>query len=164
MEAKLLNYTKTPIPVLMSSPTPNYSIMQSLLSMTSSSSASSTTNALSYHQSSLTSSHLSRTSTVSSSPQRKGGGGGDDGGGSGVGSGRSVMTKKQEKSFIRNTINLINNHSSRTIAKDLVLSAARKQKYANAAKQRLLADQNNSRLGWNLTLTLSLSNFPFLLV
>lgn len=155
METKLLNYSKTPIPVLVSSPSPSYEIMQSLLSTAPFSQpppphpphppplASSYMIDSSPHRSSslLDKKHSSKqptttTTTTSTSAAASS---------STTSRASAALTKKQEKTFIRNTINLINNHSSRTIAKDLVLSAARKQKHAAANKR--LASQEHSHLG-----------------
>lgn len=161
MESKLLNYSKTPIPVLVSSPSPSYEIMQSLLSksgdlatslpLSSSSSpiksfakthnnssnnhhhknhtiihATSSSHHNSHHDDHQHQQQIMSTATSNAASKR--------------------FTKKQEKSFIRNTINLINNHSSRTIAKDLVLSATRKHKAAHRAQRNLLISEN-SHLG-----------------
>ena len=157
METKLLNYSKTPIPVLVSSPSPSYEIMQSLLSTAPFSQpppphpphppplASSYMIDSSPHRSSsiLDKKHSSKqptttTTTTSTSAAASS---------STTSRASAALTKKQEKTFIRNTINLINNHSSRTIAKDLVLSAARKQKHAAANKRLVLASQEHSHLG-----------------
>lgn len=151
MENKLLNYSKTPIPVLVSNPLPNYEIMQSLLSKSSdltalqpfsSSSSPSKTNKNNnnnnshnhissiHHHTNMTTPTTTTTAnnmamTSSANAKRL-----------------SLAKRQQEKSFIRNTINLINNHSSRTIAKDLVLSATRKHKAAHRAQRNLLISEN----------------------
>lgn len=188
MESKLLNYSKTPIPVLVSSPSPNYEIMQSLLSKSSdiaisqplsSSSSSSTVSpskclARSYNTitTSLSNSlnfvnnknkaHKPTTNIIVATPNNTNTNSNiksNNGKNSGTNSSKNTpslsssasvsmsLAKKQEKSFIRNTINLINNHSSRTIAKDLVLSATRKHKAAHRAQRNLLISEN-SHLGF----------------
>lgn len=151
MENKLLNYSKTPIPVLVSNPLPNYEIMQSLLSkssdltalqplsFSSSPSKTSKNNHINNHHHQLSSIHHTNmttpttTTTAANSMAMT----------SSANAKRlSLAKRQQEKSFIRNTINLINNHSSRTIAKDLVLSATRKHKAAHRAQRNLLISEN----------------------